>query len=322
MIIVTGGVGFIGSCLISALNDEGIKDILIVDSLGKDEKWKNLIGKNYSDYQHKSDFLEKIKNNYFDTTKIDAIFHLGACSNTTEQDANYLINNNTLYTKELALYAINNNLNFYYASSAATYGDGKQGYNDDESNLNTLKPINMYGYSKHIFDQWAVSNNWLDKITGFKFFNVFGPNEDHKTGMTSIVYNAYHQIMRTGEMILFKSDNSSYKDGEQLRDFIYVKDVIKIMLWFLNNPHKKGLYNLGLGTATTWKNITEAVFKALNLEPKIKYREMPAILKGKYQYYTQANMKKLKETCPLKFSSIEDSVKDYVVNYLQPDLKY
>jgi len=322
MIIITGGAGFIGSCLVSALNNQGIEDILIVDSLRKEDKWKNLIGKNYKDYQHKSDFLKNIQNNVFEPKKIEAIFHLGACSSTTEKDADYLMQNNTLYTKELALYAINHNLNFYYASSAATYGNGNQGYNDDENKLNTLKPINMYGYSKHIFDQWAAKNGWFNKITGFKFFNVFGPNEDHKTGMTSIVFNAYHQIIETGEMNLFKSNHPDYKDGEQLRDFIYVKDVIKTMIWFLNNPEKKGLYNLGSGTATTWKDITNAIFKALNMEPKIKYIEMPEILKGKYQYYTKAEMKKLEKICPLKSSSIEDGVKDYVINYLQPELLY
>ena len=175
----------------------------------------------------------------------------------------------------------------------------------------------MYGYSKHLFDQWAKNKGWFKQITGFKFFNVFGPNEHHKTNMTSVVYNAYNQIMTTKEMKLFKSDKEDYKDGEQLRDFIYVKDVINVMLWFFDNPQYKGLFNLGMGKTTSWNEITKAVFKALNLEPKIKYIEMPDVLKGKYQYYTKANMKKLKNIYPVQFTSIDEGVKDYVLNYLQ-----
>ena len=316
LIIVTGGAGFIGSCLVSALNQRGEDQILIVDSLGESEKWKNLLGKAYVDYLDKQSFLEKIKAGDFSEFSVKAVFHLGACSRTTEKNADYLMANNTHYTRDLASFCMERKIPFLYASSAATYGQGETGYLDDEASLFSLRPSNMYGYSKHLFDLWALKQGWFKKITGFKFFNVFGPNEDHKTGMTSIVYNAYHQILQTGELKLFKSDRKEYADGEQKRDFVYVKDVVNVLLWFFDHPEHTGLYNLGYGRATSWNTIAGHIFEAMGLSPRIRYIDMPDILKGKYQYYTCSDMKKLKSVCPMEFTPLKESVKDYVQNYL------
>lgn len=314
-IIVTGGAGFIGSCLVAGLNARHEDEIIIVDSLGHCEKWKNLTGKKFIDYIDKNDFIQSLDS--FNTKSLRAIFHMGACSKTTEKNADYLMQNNTLYTRKLAEFALKNDIAFYYASSAATYGQGESGYRDDEAELYKFRPNNMYGFSKHAFDLMAYQLKWLDKITGFKFFNVFGPNENHKLNMTSVVFNAYHQIRNSGCMKLFRSDNPEFKDGEQLRDFIYVKDVVKILLWFLDHPEHKGIYNLGRGEAVMWKSITSSVFSALNKETRISYVDMPELLKGKYQYHTLASMEKLFEIYHEPFMSIEESVQDYVVNYLK-----
>ncbi|MBN2145338.1 MAG: ADP-glyceromanno-heptose 6-epimerase [Candidatus Aureabacteria bacterium] len=323
MIVITGGAGFIGSCLIAGLNARGIKDILVVDSLDESDKWKNLVGKSFLDYTDKTVFLEKIGSGQFQSLgDIQAVFHMGACSTTTENNLSYLIENNTLYTRELALFCIRHQIPFYYASSAATYGNGKDGFEDDENKLDALSPQNAYGFSKYLFDLWAHRHGWLKQITGFKFFNVFGPNEGHKTGMTSIVYNAFHQIQKTGSMRLFRSDHPDFRDGEQQRDFIYVKDVVNIILWFLDHPQYKGLYNLGRGTPETWNRMTQCVFKAMGVPPNIIYIEMPAMLKKKYQYYTCAAMEKLKKICPVSFTSSEKSVEDYVQNHLLKDMAW
>lgn len=319
MTVITGGAGFIGSCLLKELNNQGFDQIIIVDSLGKNEKWKNLRNKKYIDFIHKDQFLPMIKNNAISPQSLNAIFHLGACSKTTEKDADYLMQNNTHYTLELASFAIQNSIPFFYASSAATYGSGENGYRDDESAIFDLKPQNMYGYSKQLFDEWAHQKGWLKKITGFKFFNVFGPNEQHKTGMTSIVFNSFHQIQHRGMMKLFKSDHPDYKDGEQLRDFVYVKDVVKIMAKFLEHPEWTGLYNIGHGETTTWKAMTEYVFKAMDQKPNITYIDMPSELKGKYQYKTLADMNKTLTLFPYVFTPMKDCVTDYVQNHLIPD---
>ncbi len=320
MIIVTGGAGFIGSCLIVALNARNEKDIWVVDDLGSDSKWENLVGSSYSNYLDKSMFLEMLRRGELNALSCRGIFHLGACSRTTEKDASFLFENNTRYTEELAKFAIQREIPFLYASSAATYGDGECGYDDDLSRLYTLRPKNMYGYSKHLFDLWALERDWFKKIIGFKFFNVFGPNEKHKSGMTSIVWNAFHQIMDRGSVRLFKSDRPDFKDGEQRRDFIYVKDVVAVMLWFFDHPEYRGLYNLGSGLRTTWNQITQCVFHALELPPKIEYVEMPDILKGQYQYDTCASMQRLKQICPIPFHSIQKGVSDYVQQYLRKNL--
>jgi len=316
LLIVTGGAGFIGSGLVWQLNQEGIDDILIVDNLASSEKWKNLVGLNFSDYVHKSDFLRLLDSGALG--EIKAIFHLGACSSTTELDADYLIQNNLEYSKRLAQFALTKGIRFIYASSAATYGDGSRGFKDDENKLTELRPLNMYGYSKHLFDLWLQRNNLLDKVVGLKFFNVFGPNEYHKGEMKSVVCKAYFQIKATGQLKLFKSYHPAYGHGEQKRDFVYVKDCTQIMTWFWQHPEINGIFNLGTGKARTWNDLAKAVFAAMNLPVNIQYVEMPDNLKGKYQYFTQADMNKFFSVYPdYEFCSLEQGVRDYVLNYLE-----
>jgi ADP-L-glycero-D-manno-heptose 6-epimerase len=322
MIIVTGGAGFIGSAFVWKLNQEGIDDIVIVDELGTDDKWKNLVNRHFVDYIHKDDFLQMICTDQV-PFKIGAIVHMGACSSTTERDADYLWNNNYLYTKTLAEWTLKRGIRFIYASSAATYGDGTQGFSDDHGKISRLRPINMYGYSKQVFDLWVLRNSLEKKIAGIKFFNVFGPNEYHKADMASVIFKAFHQIKETGKVKLFKSYKKEYKDGSQLRDFVYVKDCVKAMWWLFNNPKANGIFNLGTGNARTWNDLIKAVFAAMKKKKNIEYIEMPEALRNQYQYFTEAQMTKLKKAgCPIKFSSLEDSVRDYVVNYLQEDDPY
>jgi len=323
MIVVTGGAGFIGSAFVWRLNQEGIDDIVIVDSLGTDDKWKNLVNRRFVDYIRKDDFLRMICDDRV-PFEISAIVHMGACSSTTERDADYLWNNNYLYTKTLAEWSTKRGIRFIYASSAATYGHGTQGFSDDHSKINILKPINMYGYSKQLFDLWALKNHVENKIAGIKFFNVFGPNEYHKADMTSIIFKAFHQIKETGKVKLFKSYKPEYKDGGQLRDFVYVKDCLNVMWWLFNNPAANGIFNLGTGKARTWNDLIKAVFAAMGIKTNIEYIEMPESLRNQYQYFTEAQMSKLKKAagCPVVFSPLEDSVRDYVVNYLQKTDQY
>lgn len=316
MWIVTGGAGLIGSAVVWYWNTQGITDILIVDHLGESEKWKNLRALRYSDYLEKDDFLPRLENGEFDG-KIDGIMHLGACSATTELDATYLINNNFRYTARLAEYAVKNNIRMVYASSCATYGDGTLGYKDDESAIEELRPLNMYGYSKQMFDLYAKQRGWLDKLVGCKFSNVYGPNEFHKGNMRSVVLRAFEQITATGKMGLFKSYNPEYADGEFKRDFLYVKDAVK-MLWHLAcvNTNAHGLFNIGSGRAETWNALAEAAFAALGKPCNIEYIEMPEHLRSKYQYYTCAEMDKLRLAgYTEEAASLKDSVRDYLVNY-------
>ncbi|MGA2554147.1 MAG: ADP-glyceromanno-heptose 6-epimerase [Smithella sp.] len=319
MIIVTGGAGFIGSAFVWKLNQEGIEDIVIVDRLGKTDKWKNLVNLRFVNYIHKDEFYDLI---YNDTLSFDveAIIHMGACSSTTERDADYLWQNNFAYTGQLAEWALERNIRFIYASSAATYGDGKQGFSDDHSKTIELKPINMYGYSKQVFDLRVLRHSWENKIAGIKFFNVFGPNEYHKGDMTSVIFKAFNQIKETGKVRLFKSYLPQYPDGGQMRDFVYVKDCIEVLWWLFKNQDVNGIFNLGTGKARTWNDLISAVFAAMGTRQKIEYIEMPEPIRNQYQYFTQAEMDKLHSVgCPVSFSSMEDSVRDYVVNYLQKD---
>jgi len=317
MIIVTGGAGFIGSAFIWRLNQEGIDDIVIVDRLGTDNKWKNLVNRRFVDYIHKDEFLQMVCADQV-PFEISAIVHMGACSSTTERDADYLWKNNYLYSRRLTEWAMKRNIRFIYASSAATYGDGTLGFSDDHSKISKLKPINMYGYSKQLFDLWVLKNKLENKIAGIKFFNVFGPNEYHKEEMTSVIFKAFHQIKETGKVRLFKSYKKEYPDGGQMRDFVYVKDCLDVMWWLFNNQKVNGIFNLGTGKARTWNDLIKAVFVAMGRKTNIQYIEMPESLRDQYQYFTQAEMNKLKITgCPVVFLSLEDSVRDYVVNYLQ-----
>ncbi|MFH1715176.1 MAG: ADP-glyceromanno-heptose 6-epimerase [Elusimicrobiota bacterium] len=314
MIIVTGGAGFIGSALIWALNEKGIDDILVIDHLEFSEKWKNLTNKKYSDYIEKDDFLKYIDQGSFNKHKIDAILHMGACSNTQEHNASYLIHNNFEYTKKLAEYAVKDKIRFIYASSAATYGSGNEGYSD--ASINDLEPLNMYGYSKHMFDLWAERNNLSNTIVGLKYFNVFGPNESHKGDMRSLIHKAYAQINETGKLKLFKSYREDYKHGEQKRDFIYIKDAVKMTLFFLEND-KAGIFNIGTGKAKSWNYLAGCIFDAMNKKKNIQYVDMPDDLIEKYQYFTEADISKIMES---GFSSqtytLKDAVTDYIQNYL------
>ncbi|HQP25590.1 MAG TPA: ADP-glyceromanno-heptose 6-epimerase [Smithellaceae bacterium] len=317
MIIITGGAGFIGSAFAWKLNQEGIDDIIIVDRLGTSDKWRNLVNLHYVDYLHSDDFLQRICKDEL-PFKVSAVVHMGACSSTTERNAEYLWKNNFLYTRTVAEWSVRRGIRFIYASSAATYGDGESGFSDDLSRIKMLKPINMYGYSKQVFDLWVLRHRMDRKMAGIKFFNVFGPNEYHKGDMTSVIYKAFHQIRETGKVCLFKSYQPQYPDGGQMRDFVYVKNCVDILWWLLQNPGVNGIFNVGTGKARTWNDLIKAVFAAMDKQENIEYIEMPDSIRHQYQYFTQAEMDKLKESgCLIDFFTLEDSVRDYVVNYLQ-----
>jgi ADP-L-glycero-D-manno-heptose 6-epimerase len=316
MIIVTGGAGFIGSAIIAALNKRGIADILVVDEGGK-ESCKNLVNLSFTDYAEKTDFLKIVTEKRINTN-IEAVFHMGACSDTTETDAEYLKKNNYRYSCLLAQWATDDNVRFIHASSAATYGDGSNGFSDDEDKIEQLQPLNLYGNSKQLFDLWARGNGLLKKIISLKYFNVFGPNEYHKGNMRSFILKAFEQINATGEVRLFKSHNPDYADGEYKRDFLYIKDAVDMTLFFYDNPKIKGLFNIGAGKARAWNDLVKAVFAAMGKKPNIKYIEMPDSIRNQYQYFTQADITKLRKAgCKKQITPLEDAIKDYVQNYLQ-----
>jgi ADP-L-glycero-D-manno-heptose 6-epimerase len=320
-VIVTGGAGFIGSAFVWKLNTVGVDDVLIVDELGTSDKWRNLVGLRYSDFLHKDAFFSHFTQGTLDF-KPDAVVHMGANSATTERDADHLMENNYRYTRFLAEWCVENNIRFLYASSAATYGDGEKGFSD-ELPIEQLVPLNMYGYSKQLLDLVAKRTGIADKIVGLKFFNVFGPNEYHKEGMVSHIYRGCHQIRETGAIKLFRSYREGYGDGEQKRDFIYVKDCVDVMWWLLQHPEVNGLFNLGTGKARSWNDLASALFAALGVERHIDYVPMPEELQGKYQYFTEAGMDKLAATgCPLPTHTLEAAVDDYVKGYLVPTERY
>jgi len=318
MWVVTGGAGFIGSALLWKLNEEGLSNILAVDLLENSEKWKNLRDRRFADYLEADDFKGRLLADQL--PKIEGIVHLGACSSTTETDAAFLIENNYEYTKALAQWALAKKARFIYASSAATYGDGRLGYSTDAATTEKLRPLNLYGYSKQLFDLWALRRGVLTKFVGIKFFNVFGPNEYHKGEMRSLVVKAYEQIQQDGKIRLFKSYKPEYRDGEQARDFLYVKDAVHVIYEFMTAKGHGGLYNLGAGLARTWNDLAKAVFSALGKPPLIDYIEMAETLRPQYQYHTQADMGWRKKGKP--FMSLEDGVKDYVQNYLSKENPY
>ena len=318
MILITGGAGFIGSVLAKQLNLLGHNDLVIVDKLEDSIKWKNLRGIKYSDYIHADELFNGDYDDLIGET--DLIFHMGACSSTTEKNMDFLMKNNVAYTQALWRFAATKNIPFIYASSAATYGDGEQGYSDEHEKIEGLMPLNPYGYSKQLVDEWVLKEatapeHWF----GLKFFNVFGPNEYHKVDMRSLVHKSFEQIKSVGSVKLFKSHKAEYKDGEQLRDFIYVKDVVRAMIE-LADPDKAGLsgiYNLGTGKARSFLDLTNATYKAMGVNPKIEFIDMPESIRSQYQYYTQADTKKLLSALPgFEFTSLEASVTDYVQNYL------
>ena len=306
-ILVTGGAGFIGSALVWALNQRGIENILVSDVLGRDEKWKNLAPLRFADYLEADELPRRLNGD------IRAIFHLGACSSTTETDASYLIRNNFEYTKTLAHFALENNCRFVYASSAATYGSLADRISESLP-LEKLRPLNMYGYSKHLFDCYAQRAGILDRITGLKYFNVFGPNEYHKGDMRSVVHKAFQEIRATGRVSLFKSYRPEYADGGQQRDFLYVKDAVAATLFLAEQVEGGGLFNVGSGEPNTWVSLVTPIFSGA---PKIEFIDMPEALRPKYQYFTCADVSKLRAagfTQP--FTPLADAVSDYVKNYL------
>lgn len=319
-IIVTGGAGFIGSGVIRYLNDRNFTNIIVVDDLDP-INWKNLVGKRFVDFIHKDAFFSWLQDR---EDEIEAFIHLGACSSTVETNANYLLENNYRYTQRLAEYALRNQHRFIYASSAATYGDGNDCFSDDHEQLERLQPLNMYGYSKHLFDLWAKQKGVLNQIVGLKYFNVFGPNEYHKGRMASAVMKMVPDIIQKGYVELFKSSNpTEFADGEQKRDFIYVKDVARMTCAFLEND-ATGIFNIGTGKAVSWNELLRAVFSALNKKPDIRYIDMPSDLKGKYQNYTEAEMAKAKKVLgkEAETMSIDESVKDYVQNYIVKEARW
>ena len=317
MIIVTGGAGFIGSCVVRTLNDAGCEDIIIVDNIAETDKWMNMRNKRFVKYVHKSKFLDELPS----YKGVEAIIHMGAQSSTTERDFDYLWNNNFEYTKRLWNYAAEKQISFIYASSAATYGDGSHGF-DDKSDIDKLLPLNGYGYSKQLFDLWVKHQAAIvpAQHVGLKFFNVYGPNEYFKDSMASMVFHGFNQIKESGEIRLFKSCNPDYEDGGQLRDFVYVKDICSVIMFLLKNRDISGLFNVGTGHAQSFRELAEATFHALGLEPNIRYIDMPEKLRGKYQYYTQADMTKLYDKgYPRSFANVEEGVADYVQQHLAKD---
>jgi ADP-L-glycero-D-manno-heptose 6-epimerase len=312
-IIVTGAAGFIGRNIVAELNARGEDEILLVDELGKDEKWKNLVGLRYEEIVSPEEFLGMIEDGAFADAR--SLIHLGACSATTEKDADYLLRNNYQYTRVLCNWAQANEIRFVYASSAATYGDGAAGYDDSDAVTPGLKPLNMYGYSKHMFDLWALKHGLFETIVGLKYFNVFGPYEAHKADMRSVVAKSYEQIRDVGFVKLFKSYKPEYRDGEQMRDFLYVKDAVDVTLHFAMQPWDApgGLFNCGTGVSRTWVDLASAVFASMQVEKKIEFIEMPKELQGKYQYFTKADPTKLRATGYTKpFTTLEDGVREYV----------
>lgn len=316
MIVVTGAAGFIGSALVAKLNERGEENLLLVDEWGHSLKWKNLLGKKFTDCVHKDDFVKHVRENRL-TSDVRAVVHLGACSSTTETDVDFLLENNYRYSQTLADWCVTNNRRFIYASSAATYGDGALGFSDADGQTRQLRPMNPYGWSKHLFDLWILQRRLESACTGLKFFNVFGPNEYHKGDMASVVYKAYHQILETGQLRLFKSYRTDYADGEQRRDFVYIKDCVEAMTWLLDHPAVNGIFNLGTGQARSWNDLAKAIFTAMKKPLKIVYIDMPENIRDAYQYFTQAEMKKFRSAgYTATFRTLEDAVREYVEKYL------
>ena len=316
-ILITGGAGFIGSAIVWKLNQMGHDNIIVCDRLGEDERWANLVPLRFADYIDADDLISGVSKQSDYLGDISTVFHLGACSDTTESNADYLIANNFEYTKDLAKWSLNNHSRFVYASSASTYGDGSAGMDDMQEDLSVYRPLNMYAYSKHLFDCYAKRNGFLKSIIGLKYFNVFGPNEGHKGEMRSVVNKAFYQILETGHVNLFKSYHADYADGHQERDFLYVKDAVDMTLHLAGLPLAGGLFNIGSGLANTWIDLVNSIFDALGRESQINFIEMPEGLKEKYQYHTCADIRRLRaQGYKGKVQLLAESVADYVKGYL------
>lgn len=315
-ILVTGAAGFIGSALVWALNERGVDRILVADVLDRSEKWRNLTPLRFDDYLDAAQVLEMAGRGALD--HVHTVLHLGACSSTTETDSGYLMRNNVNYTTTLAEWALARGVRFVYASSAATYG-ALEGVLTEETPLSELRPLNMYGYSKHLFDVYAARRGYLDRIVGLKYFNVFGPNEDHKGDMRSVVNKAFHQIRETGQVKLFRSYRPEFADGEQRRDFVYVKDAVSMTLHLMEHPTAAGLFNVGSGQSQTWTALAGAVFAAMGHAPRIEFIDMPDSLRPKYQYHTEASLSRLRQAgYDRPVTPLADAVRDYVRTYLAP----
>ncbi len=325
MIILTGAAGLIGSAVARELNRRGRDDLVLVDHLGLSDKWMNLRSLSYLDYFEKDAFLRIAHDGRLPgdlgNRGIDAIIHLGANSATTERDATYLVENNYRYSVALAELAAARRIRFVYASSAATYGDGDNGFDDDPEKMYELRPLNMYGYSKQMFDLWLRRRNFMPLCAGLKYFNVYGPNEYHKGEMRSLVHKAFGQIVETGKLKLFKSHRPDYEDGKQMRDFLYVEDAARMTAHFaLDNTTAVGVFNCGSGEANTWLTLAEAIFKAMDREPNVEFIDMPDHLRDRYQYYTCAPIDRLRNTGYSEpITPLADAVGDYVKNYLLQD---
>ena len=314
MIVITGASGFIGSCIVATLNKRKQHDLILVDQ----EKNKNLVGKKYKKFYHKEEFLHAIIKN--DLHGVEAIIHMGACSSTTLRDKEYFEVNNFRYTQTLVKWCAQNKVRLIYASSAATYGDGSKGYCDNPDIIHQYTPLNDYGISKQKLDSWVLQHNYLDRVAGLKFFNVFGPNESHKGDMQSVIAKSYRDIIHTGKIKLFKSYKADYQNGEQCRDFVYVKDVVAVVLFFLDHPNKNGIFNVGTGQAQSWNHLAYSLFKVLARPLKIEYIDMPDHLKKQYQYFTEADITHLREVgFSQTFTKLEDAIFDYC-SYLKDNL--
>ena len=321
-IVVTGAAGFIGSCMVAFLNEQGYENLILVDSFGVEEKRRNWEGKKYAQTIERESFIKWLDDNQ---TKPNLVIHLGARTDTTEFDYSVHEALNLNYSKDVWAWCAKNKVPLIYASSAATYGAGEHGYYDNNEVSDTLHPLNPYGISKNEFDKWAIHEEQQPPYwAGLKFFNVYGPNEYHKGRMASVIFHSFNQIKKCGSVKLFRSYKDTYKDGEQLRDFIYVKDIAKVILWFMNafennnwDPNKNGIYNLGTGKARSFNDLVKATFRGLQIPQHIKYVDMPEDIRDKYQYFTEADMEKLRNAGYKEgFYSLEDGVKDYVANYL------
>jgi ADP-L-glycero-D-manno-heptose 6-epimerase len=321
MIVVTGAAGFIGSCLVKKLNDERFFDLILVDDFSNSKKELNLEGKTFTAKVHRDEFAEWLKRNH---RFVQFVFHIGARTDTTEMDVNIFNKLNLNYTKQVWEICIEYGLPLVYASSAATYGAGENGYDDDHKIVEKLKPLNPYGESKNEFDKWALKEKKTPYFwAGLKFFNVYGPNEYHKARMASVIFHAYNQINAVGEVKLFRSHRSNYKDGEQKRDFVYVKDVVDVCYFLMHHRRDSGLYNLGSGKARTFLDLVNNIFYALDKEPKINFIDTPLDIRNKYQYFTEANMEKIRKIgFDQPFQTLEQGVRDYVKNYLVPKKYY
>jgi len=321
MVVITGAAGFIGSGLVARCCVEGRVPVAAVEELGSDQRFQSLARAPIADFWGSAEFLERIEAKGASALpRIAAILHLGACTSTTEQDADFLMRNNFAYTRTLAEWCLRRGVRFIYASSAATYGDGACGYGDDLAGISRLRPLNKYAFSKHALDLWALNSGAFEgpgAITGLKYFNVYGPNESHKGDMRSMVLKAYEQIQATGRVRLFKSYRPGIADGEQTRDFLFVDDAAAATAWFLDHPEATGIFNIGSGVARSWNDLARAVFAALGRAPEIEYVEMPEAIRPAYQYSTCADITRLRAAgCTIPFRSLEDGVRDYVAHLL------